>query len=187
MALLFWDQQKGEGVKLGTKAYSIADLHLKHSGVISFRPQFCNSDEHDQFVLDRINSTVGKHDSLYIIGDCCVGDGSYDLLLQLRCENLFLVPGNHDGERTAIQTKYFRKVVGSYARKLQGLELGAVFTHIPVHPACLERWNLNVHGHLHDLTINDPRYFCVSCEQINFTPISMDELAERFAAQLGRK
>lgn len=127
---------------MSTKAYTLADLHFKHPTVVKFRTQFNSANEHDQFVLDQINSIVTKHDSLYILGDCCVGSGGYELLRQLRCKNLFLVPGNHDGERSAIQTEYFNKVFGSYARKLRGLELGAVFTHIPVHPACLERWDL---------------------------------------------
>ena len=153
--------------------------------MIKYRPQFDNTEEHDKFLLDRINSTVNKNDSLYILGDCCVGDGSYELLRQLRCENLFLIPGNHDGERAKIQTDYFNRVFGSYARKLPGLSIGAVFTHIPIHPACLDRWDLNVHGHLHDLAIDDPHYFSVSCERLDYTPISMEELAVQFSAQLG--
>lgn len=170
---------------MGTKAYCIADLHFKHPNAVRFRRQFKDSDEHDQFLLDRINSTVNKHDSLYILGDCCVGAGSYELLEQLRCQNLFLIPGNHDGERTLIKDQYFNRVLGSYARKLPGMEIGAVFTHIPVHPCCFDRWDLNVHGHLHDQVIGDPRYFNVSCERLDYTPISMEELAERFKAQLG--
>ena len=170
---------------MGTKAYCIADLHFRHRNIIKIRSQFGSAEEHDNFLLDRINSTVNKHDSLYILGDCCVGDGSYELLWQLRCENLFLIPGNHDGERTKIQAEYFNRVLGSYARKLPGMEIGAVFTHIPVHPDCLDRWDLNVHGHLHDQVIDDPRYFNVSCERLDYTPVSMEELAERFKAQLG--
>lgn len=170
---------------MGTKAYTIADLHLKHPGVTRFRNQFATADEHDAFVVDRINSVVNKNDSLYILGDCVVGQGAGALIEQLCCQRVFLIPGNHDGERSVIPFGVFSRVMGSYARKLPGTNLGAVFTHIPVHPCCLDRWQLNVHGHLHDLSVDDPRYFCVSAERLDYTPISMEELGQRFLAQLG--
>ena len=58
-----------------------------------------------------------------------------------------------------------------------------ILTHIPVHPESLARWGLNVHGHLHANRVNlplaqipDRRYFNVSMEQINYTPISLEEV-----------
>ena len=56
-----------------------------------------------------------------------------------------------------------------------------ILTHIPIHPESLARWGLNVHGHLHANVVKlslaqipDPRYFNVSMEQINYTPISLE-------------
>jgi calcineurin-like phosphoesterase family protein len=53
---------------------------------------------------------------------------------------------------------------------------GILLTHIPVHPSQLRRGVLNVHGHLHARTINDPRYVCVSLEQTGFRPVRLDQL-----------
>lgn len=72
---------------------------------------------------------------------------------------------------------------------------GFVMSHVPLHPDSVERWGLNVHGHLHsnsvkdvfksyagnsdgvtDITPLDKRYFCVSVEQHNLAPVSLDEI-----------
>ena len=51
-------------------------------------------------------------------------------------------------------------------------------SHVPVHPSQLDRWKLNVHGHLHAETvmlgdIPDSRYYNVSMEAIDFTPVHL--------------
>jgi calcineurin-like phosphoesterase family protein len=71
-----------------------------------------------------------------------------------------------------------------------------ILSHIPLHPDCVgERFKRNVHGHLHGNRIMidetlissshtqsgsylqpDPRYLCVCVEQINFTPVSFDDV-----------
>jgi calcineurin-like phosphoesterase family protein len=42
------------------------------------------------------------------------------------------------------------------------------------------RGKKNVHGHVHYKTIPDDRYLNVCCENINFTPISLEEVNEIF-------
>lgn len=34
----------------------------------------------------------------------------------------------------------------------------------------------NIHGHIHDKEVGDSRYFCVSCERVNYKPITLEEL-----------
>jgi calcineurin-like phosphoesterase family protein len=65
-----------------------------------------------------------------------------------------------------------------------------ILSHIPLHPDCVgERFKRNVHGHLHgnrimklniqsphELWEPDPRYLCVCVEQINYTPVSFDDV-----------
>jgi calcineurin-like phosphoesterase family protein len=62
---------------------------------------------------------------------------------------------------------------------------GVILTHCPIHPSELEyRFPLNIHGHIHDkvvvldywTNIPDQRYICVSCERIDYTPKTLDEL-----------
>ena len=64
---------------------------------------------------------------------------------------------------------------------------------MPVHECELEhRWKMNVHGHKHEALVMtklewnqgareivpDKRYLNVSVEQINYTPISLDQILE---------
>lgn len=54
-----------------------------------------------------------------------------------------------------------------------------ILTHIPVHMDQFTRFKGNIHGHLHTKRIDDPRYFCVSAEQVNLTPVPISEVIER--------
>jgi len=66
-------------------------------------------------------------------------------------------------------------------------EFGMLLTHIPVHESVLYEGRfrnfpdnpLNVHGHLHQ---NDPpsdKHRCVSVEQIDYTPIHIEDVRKR--------
>lgn len=163
---------------MGTKQLAIADTHFDHGpGILQIRPQFKSVREHDAFILDSINSVANKHDTLLLLGDIGINEGSYALLSQITCLNVILVPGNHCGERSIIDHSVFKRVMGAYTRRLPHSRLEAVFTHIPVHPQCLDRWDINIHGHLHDqVIVDDPRYFCVSCEALDYKPIDMETI-----------
>ena len=57
-----------------------------------------------------------------------------------------------------------------------------VLSHTPLHAQTLaesKRWGdpvLNVHGHIHTNPSPEGPYKCVSVEQINYTPINIEEL-----------
>lgn len=167
---------------MATSAYTIADLHLGHIGAATIRG-LTTVHEHDEMVVDAINSVVNPKDSLYLLGDIVVTDEGLIGLSKINCCNLYLVPGNHCGERAPIRHAMFNRVMGAYVRRLPGTRHQAVFTHMPIHPQCLDRWQFNVHGHLHSETITDPRFLCVSCEQLNYKPISMVEIGQIFESR----
>lgn len=168
---------------MASKAYTIGDLHLDQDSITRFRPQFKNKEAHDKFIVEKINEVVNPSDSLYLLGDIVIGPKGWESLSQLNCQNLYLIPGNHCGERTPIKCGVFKRVMGAYTRRLPHSRLNAAFTHIPVHPDCLDRWHVNIHGHLHKETIKDPRYFCVSCEAVSYTPITIEDVYYNFLAR----
>jgi calcineurin-like phosphoesterase family protein len=54
-----------------------------------------------------------------------------------------------------------------------------ILTHCPIHPSQLEyRYKYNIHGHVHENSINDPRYINVSAEVIDYTPKTLEELLQ---------
>lgn len=167
--------------------FFISDTHWGHANVLNFltnegtklRP-FTTVDEMDEAMVERWNSVVRPNDKVYHLGDVAM---SHRHLHQLgRCNGeKVLIKGNHDTAKLAQYLPYFKDVRGSHQFD------GMLLTHIPTHPASLARWGLNVHGHLHSNVVMkmhgdqetkspDPRYLCVSVEQINYTPISIDEI-----------
>jgi len=169
---------------MATHAYTIADLHLGHGpGILQIRPQFKTIEEHDKHVVKCINEVVNPNDTLYVLGDVVIREAGWVWFYKINCRNIVLVPGNHCGERTPVRGVFFKAITGAHARRLPSSTIGAVFTHIPVHPSCLDRWTVNVHGHLHDQKIDDPRYLCVSCEAVDYRPINMEVIRDIFKSR----
>ena len=112
-------------------------------------------------------------DKVYVLGDVALSKRHLPHLGRLHGK-LTLVGGNHDSIGLKAYLPYFRDIVGAKEMKDERL----VLTHIPIHTACVDRFGTNVHGHLHAETIDDPRYLCVSVEQTNYTPISLDEVLD---------
>ncbi len=54
-----------------------------------------------------------------------------------------------------------------------------ILSHVPLHPDSVDRFKLNIHGHTHDRCLDDSRYFNVSCEVLNYTPISYEEILSK--------
>lgn len=166
-----------------------SDHHLGHANVIKFegpnghpaRTIFSSIEEHNEYIIEKHNSVVRPCDKVYIVGDLCWNSSSINLVKRMT-GNKILIMGNHDKQKT----KSYLNCIG----ELRGVvylskEINAIITHIPVHPAQLEhRFEYNIHGHLHCHRINDPRYLNVSMEQIDYTPIDLDEVILRLTNQM---
>lgn len=133
------------------------------------RYEFANSGEADQAMIDRHNAVVKDQDRVYVLGDVCFHKKHLYKIGQMKGRKV-LIKGNHDLLEAPDYLKYFDDIRGLHQFK------GLIMSHIPIHPASLGRWNFNAHGHTHANNVNDPRYFNVSMEQINYTPISLEEV-----------
>lgn len=168
--------------------FFIADTHFGHEAPCTkfkredgspLRPFSCAA-EADEVMVQNWNKVVKPEDRIYHVGDISMSKKHLPILDRLNGRKV-LIKGNHDIEKLSVYTKYFDDIRGSHQFA------GMLITHIPVHPASLARWGFNVHGHLHANRVMrdsqytrgqeiDPRYFCVSVEQINYTPISLEEV-----------
>jgi calcineurin-like phosphoesterase family protein len=158
----------------------IADLHFGH-GNMAIKRGFTTVEEHDEYIITKWNSVVNKRDITYILGDITMEKSTpYHLLDRLNGTKKVIL-GNHDKPSHVPELlKYVNSVGGMVQYK------GVVLTHCPIHPSELEyRFPFNVHGHIHDkqvmkmedgFEVIDERYICVSCERINYTPKTLDEL-----------
>ena len=158
----------------------IADLHLSHTNMAT-RRGFSLVEEHDEHIIEKWNSVVSKRDITYILGDVTMEKSApYHLLDRLNGLK-HVVMGNHDRRQDVKKLlEHVESVAGMVSYK------GVILTHCPIHPMELDyRYSKNIHGHIHDKQVMkmldgweeiDERYFCVSCERIDFTPKSLEEL-----------
>lgn len=157
------------------RTFVISDTHFGHKRVLEFesaaRP-FATIEEHDAELVRRWNETVGKKDTVWHLGDVLFGSHSFSILPHLNGVKK-LVMGNHDNYPTARYLENFNSVhAGAEVR-------GCLLTHIPIHESQFRRYRANIHGHLHSRTLGDPRYICVSAEQTDLRPVSIDELIKQ--------
>ncbi len=177
------------------KRWVIADLHIGHAGVTKFlrddgtplRP-WDTPDEMDKAIIERWNAVVGEFERVYVLGDVVINKRSLPTLTLLNGKKV-LIAGNHDIFVAKSYLEYFDDVRGY--KVIEGPDgPRAILSHIPIHEQCVPRYKVNIHGHLHSNVIKshynsayvgngitpDPRYICVSMEQVDFTPVDLDQL-----------
>lgn len=150
------------------EVYFLGDGHFAHRNILKYRPEFESIEHHDQTIITNINNLVTSRDKMFFMSDWVFDATALNLIRQINCPNKHLILGNHDDFHVDFH-KAFNWVSGPIKYKEFWL------THIPVHPAEL-RGKMNIHGHMHRAKIVDKRYFCTSCEQLNYTPISLQDL-----------
>lgn len=152
--------------------FFISDLHLGHENMAIKRGFSC-ADEMNQYIIDKWNSVIDKRDMVYILGDLTMEKKrDYPLLNILKGEKTVIL-GNHDRRQDVTEMlKYVTNVAGmmNYKSKI-------ILTHYPIHPCELDyRYSYNIHGHVHENSLEDKRYINVSCEVVDYTPKLLAEL-----------
>ena len=162
------------------RTWVCADHHIGHRNILNFkrtdgtllRP-FNTIEEHDETIIERHNRVVQPTERVYMLGDVSINRHCLHLLSRLN-GRLVLVKGNHDIFKLKDYLPYFDDIRAYVVQKDQDGNK-VILSHIPIHPDSVGRFGTNIHGHLHDGTINDPRYICVSMEHINYQPITISE------------
>lgn len=169
------------------KTWVIADPHFGHWGVCKFlrndgqplRP-WDNPDDMDRDMVENWNSVVKDGDRIYLLGDVVINRRCIPILGKLKGRKV-LVKGNHDIFKLKDYEPYFDDIRAYVVGRCNSGSM-YIMSHIPVHPASLgDRWAVNIHGHLHSNLVMkdnlpDPKYYCVSAEHINFTPIDLNQI-----------
>lgn len=159
-----------------------ADHHFGHRNILNFMDDkgalirgavFKDIEEHDEALISRHNALVDRADRVYLLGDVAINRRSVHMLGRLS-GRIVLVKGNHD----IFQIKDYLPYVDdirSYVVQKDKDGNKVILSHIPVHPDSLSRFGTNIHGHLHQNKLDDPRYVCVSLEHINYQPIEVHQ------------
>lgn len=165
-----------------SRVFFASDLHHGHKAITKYRNQFSSTEEHDEIIADNILSTCGRRDTLWLLGDLFFTQDSlqyFDRYVD-NIGQVNIILGNHCTDNSERQRAM--RYAASRCNKIGGLfnYKGFWLSHAPIHPDEL-RDKLNIHGHMHRLTIDDPRYFSVCLEQIDYKPIHINEIKERIA------
>lgn len=162
----------------------ISDHHFGHEnmyhftradGVTRVRPAFAHAVDADAEMIERHNAVVKPSDHVWFGGDVALTRAGLRLVKSLNGHKR-LILGNHD--RYPMHTYRdagFQKITSSRVFGSRGKLIW--FTHIPMHASCLgASGTLNVHGHIHERTIDDPRYLNVCVEHTAYTPLPLDSV-----------
>ena len=163
----------------------ISDTHLNHNNIIKYcnRP-FKTASEMDWSMVENWNKVVKPQDKIYHLGDVYMkaSKGYIENLLSKLNGHKRLILGNHDNGKDQILQRYFEKI--DVWRMFP--EFNLLLTHIPVHESTLginqnnsKRQLVNIHGHIHQNESPTKRHINVCVEQINYTPIHIEELTQR--------
>ena len=152
-------------------AYLFSDPHFHHENM-AIRRGFSSAEEMNELIVKNWNNTVSKKDAVYLLGDITMEKKNYEILTRLQ-GIIHVVLGNHD------ERQHVREML-NYVHGVSGMidyKRTAILTHCPVHHSQLEfRYSYNIHGHVHENSIDDERYINVCAEMINYTPVEFSKL-----------
>ena len=172
--------------------YFISDTHFYHIAIIPYcqRP-FLSVDDMNEKLIENWNKVVTNEDTVYFLGDFGFSSAPKlkDITSRLNGYKI-IIRGNHDRDRGEVSWKNigFDEVLDGriefiYADKDN--ELRKIYlSHEPLY---INNEDFNIHGHIHDTPLNSEfpdmnpnNHLCVSVERINYTPISLKEIKEKY-------
>ena len=158
--------------------YFTSDWHLGHRVITKYRSQFKTIEEHDNAIFAEAEKLT-KRDIIFVIGDFLFDCDDFEYYLEriskLSCR-IKLIMGNHDSLKLYSQTiaKNIEIQLPLFTYKSFWI------SHCPIHPDELRNRIGNIHGHLHNATLDDNRYFDVGLDKNNFKFINWEDIKEIF-------
>lgn len=177
------------------EVFFTSDLHFNHPRILGFcnRP-FDSVPEMNEGLIHNWNSVVSKKDTVYLLGDACMGERTESLqYLAALKGHIKWVPGNHDYWHPVHKKDLRKKWKAIYSQFAELLDTQVIFEefllcHFPYKdverhqdkwedwlPKFEGRWLL--HGHIHSSQAWDPeRLHCydVGVDANRYAPISLD-------------
>lgn len=162
------------------KAYIISDTHFNHDAIIGY----CNRPINHQELLITSMNQISVNDLLIHLGDICIGDDQgihEEIIKTLPCRKV-LVMGNHDSKSWSWYMEHgWDFVCDSFKLKYAGKNI--CFSHKP--QPWDGDWEVNVHGHLHNLGHRDKEfrelkkwYRLYAPEFMNYSPIELGKFIQ---------
>jgi len=166
--------------------FVVSDTHFSHRNILAFtdkagnpiRPQFSSLEEMDETIVDNWNRVVKPTNIVYHLGDFSFGGKQNIAKFASRLNGKKrLILGNHD-YNAKDYVEHFEEVMSFYQTKKHSVPV--VMCHFPLHLSSFQYRvgdrGINLHGHIHEKTLDDPRWVNVCVEHTNFTPIHIEDV-----------
>lgn len=155
-----------------------SDLHLGHKSIAKYRTPFKDTQEHDEFIFQKIEELT-KRDILFVLGDFLFEGPMYEIYIErlkkINCR-IKLIMGNHDAKalyKDCIQENSKIEIqLPLFSYKNMWL------SHAPIHPSELRNRSGNVHGHLHLEKLPDSKYFNVNLDVNDYNFVNAEHIKE---------
>lgn len=176
---------------MSCRLFFASDHHFSHELMVGLRG-FKTPEEMNEVMIERHNKVVRPQDHVYFLGDIAMKRKFLPIVRRFNGHKR-LIFGNHD----IFDYKEYAKAGFEKMMSYRVLD-GMIFSHIPVHPGQLRRFKVNIHGHTHENRVIhnkfadplyqvtgepsiDERYICVCVEQIDYTPISLEDIKKKIS------
>lgn len=171
-----------------SEIWHISDHHFGHANMLRFKNadgtpkrDFRDLEHMHAVMVERHNLFVAPQDKVYFHGDVGMRVDVLQRVIPQMNGKKRLILGNHDELDMGVYMKLFQRILAWRAFTCGDCAL--VCSHFPLHPqSLLGRYPgkcLNVHGHTHERNVRDERYFNVSVEAVDYTPVNHLKLIDR--------
>ena len=153
--------------------FVISDHHFYHENIITYcNRQFNSLREMNYIMIEKWNSVVKKHDTVLHLGDFSFGNKKMvkDIRRKLNGK-IYMVKGNHDKHGIG-----WYNDVGITMFKKPFMISNFLFSHASKHD--IEENIINIAGHSHNKIplLTENKWYNVSVENLNYTPIKLKDL-----------
>ena len=166
--------------------YFTSDLHIGHDKEFIWKARGFNSiEEHDTEILKRWNSLISPEDTVFILGDLCMGgnEKEWNRIYKNLNGHMKFIHGNHD-TKTKIEryiNEYSMEDLGLVSLYKYSKKRSFYLSHYPTlvsnHEDKKFLWCLS--GHTHDIKLFENGCGCVynvAMDAHNCTPISIEQI-----------
>ena len=168
----------------------ISDTHFGHDNILNFEgcsrgARFTDVNHMNETIIDNWNRTVGPSDYVYHLGDVFFGSKEkFEKIMPRLNGSKRLIVGNHDNIPYLTGTGFFKKIVMWYMMPHHRM----VLTHVPIHMDPVgnhhEKYDFNVHGHIHDDNSPTRLHKNVCVEKVDYTPQNVEAIASELRRRL---
>lgn len=171
------------------KIWLISDTHFGHTNLITFKDSegkrfrpFESIAAHDKLIKDNWKRFIKPTDIVYHLGDVVMNKKHIEQLYGLPGHKR-LILGNHDSyEFLKLYQEHFKKIMACRDITIDGVRV--LLSHIPVKME-ESRWDLNIHGHIHEKPNVSDRHVNVCLEKTDWCPILLTDVVKGWKFEQG--